>query len=69
MEHPVGELDDGSLRVDFDRRPKLEFHGSRITTDGGSSWSIENGMTCSASLILRVQCCLSAAVARTPATC
>jgi hypothetical protein len=35
MEHPAGELDDGSLRVDFDRRLKLEFHSSRITSDGG----------------------------------
>jgi hypothetical protein len=35
MEHPTGEADDGSLRVDFDRRLKLEFHGCRITSDAG----------------------------------
>ena len=35
MERPAGEADDGSLQVDFDRRLRLEFHGSRITSDAG----------------------------------
>ena len=35
MEHSVGESDDGSLRVDFDRRLHLEFDGSSITSGAG----------------------------------
>src|ERR671927_533309 len=34
MEHPTGEAE-ADLRLAFDRRLRLEFHGSEITSDGG----------------------------------
>src|SRR6266852_145360 len=35
MADPAGEADGEALRLDFDRRVTLRFHGSAITSDGG----------------------------------
>src|SRR6202165_6012713 len=35
MADPAGEADGGALRLDFDRRVMLRFHGSAITSDCG----------------------------------
>lgn len=37
MAYPMGEAKPAPLRVDFDRRPKLEFHGGDMSSDAGCS--------------------------------
>jgi len=35
MTNPAGESNNGVLRLDFDRRLMLQFHGSVVTSDAG----------------------------------
>ena len=35
MGDATGESEKGGLRLDFDRRLKLEFHGATVTSDAG----------------------------------
>ena len=35
MDHREGASETGDVRLDFDRRVGLEFHGSKISSDGG----------------------------------
>ena len=35
LDHTTGAGSEGVLRVDFDPRVRLEFHGSKISSDGG----------------------------------
>jgi hypothetical protein len=35
MAHPAGESESNVLRLDFDRRLVLQFHGSVVTSDAG----------------------------------
>ena len=34
LDHPTGAGSEGDFRVDFDPRVRLEFHGSKISSDG-----------------------------------
>ena len=35
LDHPTGAGSEGDFRVDFDPRVRLEFHGPKISSDGG----------------------------------
>ncbi len=46
MAYPMGKAKQGFLRVDFDRRLKLEFHGLKVTSDAGllAYWELDDAI-------------------------
>ena len=68
MDVVAGETVSADLRVDFDRRLKLEFHGRRITSDAGLLAYPRTGRRLGLTE-LAGQVWPTAGRARTPATC
>ena len=44
MARPAGEAEFDALRLDFDRRLKLEFHDSSVTSDAGCQLHADAGV-------------------------
>ncbi len=69
MAYPMGEAKPEPLRVDFDRRLKLEFHGSDISSDGGLLPYRELDDALGLTEVGGGRRCRTCGVARTRATC
>ncbi len=67
MDEATGEAEGMGLRVAFDRRLKLEFHGATVTSDAGLL-AFRNSTTRSASRRWRPRCSPTPARGGTGAT-
>ncbi len=43
-ENPMGEVRKDALKLDFDRRLKFEFHGTKVTSDAGVQKCLKNSV-------------------------
>ena len=84
MADATGEAKEPPLRVTFDRRIKLEFHGARMTSDGGllayreldnvfdltamGASALGEGRVAGISGIISQDCCAKRSTAGSPAT-
>jgi hypothetical protein len=48
MDHPKGADDTGDFRLGFDRRVRLEFFGSKISSDGADKLTLVGRNNCRA---------------------
>ena len=64
MEATSGEAQDAALGLAFDRRLKLEFHGTKVTSDGGllACRELDEMWHCTAPGFLDTRCCYAAAL-------
>ncbi len=54
-ENPMGEAHKNTLKLDFDRRLKLEFHRTKITSDSGVQQCLKKSIKACRNVVYEVK--------------